>query len=86
MCKSDFALLSQMQQNCLWLHRNQHFVVFKPGSPYDFAQHAVLSNSLLSVCSAIQNILQSCSFKLIHALLALISAACCHVHGVRKGV
>ena len=49
MCKV-IALLSQMQQSCLWLHGNQHCVVFKPSSSYDCAQHAVLSISLLCVC------------------------------------
>ena len=77
MCKGGFALL---------VASNQHSVVFKPGSPYNSAQHAVLSNSLLSVCFAIQNILNLCSFEFIDAVLPLMSAACCHVHGVRKCV
>lgn len=66
--QGDFALPPQMQQNCLWWHHHQHCIVFKPGSSYNFAQHAVLSISLLSVCSAIKKL---CSFKLIHAVLAL---------------
>ena len=65
-----------MKQNCLWLHQNQHYVVFKPGKSCAFAQHAVLSISLLSVCFAIQNILDSCSFKLVHAFFSIELISC----------
>ena len=58
--QGGFALLSQMQQICLWLHPNQYCA----GSSYD-AQDVVLTISLLSVCSAIQDILNLCSYKLI---------------------
>ena len=83
--QGDFALLLQMQQNCPWLHPNQHCTAFKPSSSYDFPQHVVLSIGVLPACFAIQNILNLCRYKLVQALSARflnVSATCCHLHAV----